>query len=60
MIYPKKSDIFSFHFVNSLVNLKLMKEVCDSEYSQKMGDTMGNRNWDTFIHVMYAEEEFYW
>jgi len=36
-----------------------MKEFCDSEYSQKMGDAPGKRNWDTFACIIYLEEEYY-
>jgi len=57
---PLKSDFFSFHYVNSLVTLKDMKEVRDGEYSQKMGDAMGPRNWDSFAKLKYPEEDYYW
>ncbi len=58
--FPLKSDIFSFHYVNSLATLKDMKEVRDDEYSQKMGDAMGPRNWDMFAKPKYPEEDYYW
>jgi len=43
-VFPMKSDIFSFHYVNSLATLKQMKEVHNNEYSQHMDDAVGPRN----------------
>ena len=40
--------------------MKDMKEVRDDEYSQKMGDAMGLRNWDMFAKLKYPEEDYYW
>jgi len=58
--FPIKSDIYSFHYVNSLATLKDMKEGRDNEYSHHMGDALGPTNWDMFDRLKYPEDEYYW
>jgi len=57
-LFGKKTDMFAFHFANSVANLKFINEVHQWEYTRKMGNRL--MDWDAFAQVVYPNEDIYW